>query len=106
MTCPFLTQLYSRVQRQVMPVCGDGLDFMVLYMPAGQGKPKILAQQGYDANPKAQPNRQKLEWRLPVHVGDTIDFVLDPRTNHDCDGLYLVNMQIWPDDPLAVTMQP
>lgn len=49
-------------------------------------------------DPSGTPNRQKLEWQLSMRVGDTIDFVLDPRKNHDCDGLYLVNMQIWPND--------
>ena len=35
---------------------------------------------------------------MPINVrpGDQIDFIVDPRHNHDCDGLYIVEAQIWP----------
>lgn len=27
-----------------------------------------------------------------------LDFTVEPRNNHDCDGLYIVDIQIWHDD--------
>lgn len=38
---------------------------------------------------------------LQIHVGDWIDFIVWPRASQDCDGVYLVDMQMWEDDGLA-----
>ncbi len=37
---------------------------------------------------------QKLEIPIDILPGDTIDFVVDARQNHDCDGLYMVDFLI------------
>lgn len=34
-------------------------------------------------------------------MGDWIDFIVWPRASQDCDGIYLVDMQIWEDDGLG-----
>ena len=36
-----------------------------------------------------------------MHVGDWVDFIVWPRASQDCDGIYLVDMQIWEDDGLG-----
>ena len=49
-------------------------------------------------NPDAahdRPQRQKVEFRVALHTGDTIDFMVHPRGSMDCDGVYIVDMQIW-----------
>ncbi len=38
---------------------------------------------------------------MQVHVGDWIDFIVWPRASQDCDGIYLVDMQMWEDDGLG-----
>ena len=56
---------------------------------------QVLLKRGYEPDATGQPNRQKIEWRLHIRTGDVIDFIVDPRTNHDCDGLYIVDVSIW-----------
>ena len=34
---------------------------------------------------------------MPLHVGDIVDFIVDPHTNMDCDCVYIVDMHFWPD---------
>lgn len=59
--------------------------------------PEVLIDAWYDPVSKtSRPQRQKLEVPINVRPGDQIDFVVDPRHNHDCDGLYIVEAQIWP----------
>ncbi|KAK9805857.1 hypothetical protein WJX73_008965 [Symbiochloris irregularis] len=83
---------------EVWPTCGDGLDFIVRLTPAGsKKKTQVLLKRGYEPDANGQPNRQKIEWRLHIRTGDVIDFIVDPRTNHDCDGLYIVDVSIWTD---------
>ena len=38
-----------------------------------------------------------MELRLPLHVGDWVDFLVHPHDNMDCDGVYIVDSQIWQD---------
>jgi hypothetical protein len=83
---------------QVWPICGDGMDFTVRLKPNGPRRAQTLLKRAYDADPNAQPNRQKIEWKMHIRTGDVIDFTVEPRGNHDCDGLYIVDIQIWKDD--------
>lgn len=36
-----------------------------------------------------------------VHVGDWVDFIVWPRATQDCDGIFLVDMQVWEDDGMG-----
>ncbi|EIE24869.1 hypothetical protein COCSUDRAFT_53105 [Coccomyxa subellipsoidea C-169] len=83
---------------EVWPICGDGMDFVVRLKPNGPRRAQTLLKRAYDADPNAQPNRQKIEWRMHIRTGDVLDFTVEPRGNHDCDGLYIVDVQIWIDD--------
>lgn len=60
----------------------------------------IFLRQGFEADNHDTPQRQKVEFRFQVHVGDFVDLIVWPRSSHDCDGLYLVDMQLWEDDGL------
>ena len=52
-------------------------------------------RQSFNADQQEKPQRQKVEFRFALHVGDLVDFVVHPRENHDCDGVYVVDMQLW-----------
>ena len=39
----------------------------------------------------------QVELRLALGVGDWVDFLVHPRANMDCDGVYIVDMQLWQD---------
>ena len=63
---------------------------------AGTGASTQLHWQA--VNPDAahdRPQRQKVEFRVALHTGDAIDFMVHPRGSMDCDGVYIVDMQIW-----------
>lgn len=62
---------------------------------------QTLLRRGYEADANGQPNRQKIEWRLHIRTGDVIDFIVEPRSNHDCDGLFIVDVSIWADAAMA-----
>lgn len=70
----------------------------VTHYPANISQPpEILLDAGYDKVAKtSRPQRQKLEIPIDIRPGDQIDFVVDARHNHDCDGLYIVEAKIWP----------
>ena len=70
----------------------------VTHYPADlSAKPEIIVNAGYDTVLKtSRPQRQKLEVPINIRPGDQLDFVVDPRNNHDCDGLYIVEAKIWP----------
>lgn len=64
------------------------MDFIVRMLPTGPRRAQTLLKRSYEADPNGQPNRQKIEWRMHVRTGDVIDFVVDPRGNHDCKSTY------------------
>ena len=70
----------------------------VTYYPVNSSaKPEVIINAAYDPVSKtSRPQRQSLEVPLDIRPGDQIDFVVDPRRNHDCDGLYIVEAKIWP----------
>ena len=77
------------------PVCGDGVDFTVDFHPA-KGKSRNLLKEGYDPVPKgARPSRKRIEVEMLISPGDIFEFVVDPRENQDCDGIYIVEAKIW-----------
>ncbi|KAK9821580.1 hypothetical protein WJX81_008053 [Elliptochloris bilobata] len=81
---------------EVWPICGDGLDLEIRHTVAGTGASMQLHWQA--VNPDAahdRPQRQKVEFRVPLHTGDMVDFMVHPRSSMDCDGVYIVDMQIW-----------
>ena len=86
--------LYSLVTSLLMHY----VTLQVTHYPADLNlRPEIIVNAGYDTVAKtSRPQRQKLEVPIDIRPGDQIDFVVDPRNNHDCDGLYIVELKIWP----------
>ena len=71
-------------------------ELLTVMLPAGTGESRQLLWRA--VNPNAahdRPQRQKVEFRVALHTGDTIDFTVHPRGSMDCDGVYIVDMQIW-----------
>ena len=62
----------------------------------GNATGRQLLLRSVDQNVHDKPQRQKVEFRrLNLGVGDVLDFIVHPRSSMDCDGVYIVDMQIW-----------
>ena len=57
-------------------------------------------RQGFEAEKVDTPQRQRVEFRFSIHVGDHVDLTVWPRGSHDCDGVYIVDVQLWEQDGL------
>ena len=69
---------------QVWPICGDGMDFTVRLKPNGPRRAQTLLKRAYDADPNAQPNRQKIEWKMHIRTGDVLDVTVPvPFVTHE-----------------------
>lgn len=69
----------------------------VTHFQAESDKPNVIIDAAYDPVSKtSRPRRQTIEVLIDIRPGDQIDFVVDPRHNHDCDGLYIIEAKIWP----------
>ena len=57
----------------------------------------VLADR-YNQKPEAESisNRRRVEWIRDIEAGDEIDIVLQPRGNHACDGMSVIDIIIWP----------
>ena len=55
---------------------------------------QILMTQKVEAAPDSKPQRFNIERPVDLHVGDTIDFWIHARANHECDGVLLIDMQV------------
>lgn len=42
------------------------MDFIVRLKPNGPRRAQTLLKRAYDADPNAQPNRQKIEWKMHI----------------------------------------
>ena len=51
-------------------------------------------QQSFEPDSGAKPQRHRLNLPLDLHPGDVVDFVTHARENHDCDGVYLIDVQV------------
>ncbi|KAK9907269.1 hypothetical protein WJX75_000339 [Coccomyxa subellipsoidea] len=90
---------------EVWPICGDGLDLEIRLTPSGGGQSRQLMWREITTNAKDKPQRQKVEMKVPLHAGDILDFIVHPRSNMDCDGIYIVDVQIWQDSGDAHTWE-
>ncbi|KAK9809161.1 hypothetical protein WJX72_010415 [[Myrmecia] bisecta] len=83
------------LEYEVSPVCGDGLDFTVMLTGAETGDSILLFRQGHELTLDAPPDRQRIQRDINLRPDDTLDFVTHPRGSHDCDGVFIVDIQIW-----------
>ena len=83
------------VSWEAYPVCGDGLDFQVTFLPLS-GESRVLANKAHEKMQEGdKPERLRAEVVLSVMPGDKFTFVVDPRANQDCDGLYIAEAKLW-----------
>ena len=83
------------LEYEVSPTCGDGLDFTVMLTSFETGDSILLFRQGHELAPDAPPDRQRIQRDINLRPDDTLDFVTHPRGSHDCDGVFIVDIQIW-----------
>lgn len=62
---------------------------------------QMLHQAQFEADGDKHATRKKFHAHLDLAPGDVLEVVLDPRTNHDCDGLYIADFKIWDDRPVT-----
>ena len=62
-------------------------------------------QQSFEPDSGAKPQRHRLNLPLDLHPGDVVDFVTLARENHDCDGVYLIDVQV-PSSCTAAVADP
>lgn len=83
----------------VYPYCGDGLDLRVTHHFVDPQRPSaVLLRQGFDQRPEelSTSNRRRVEWVRDIEAGDELDFVIEPRSNHACDGMSVIDIVVWP----------
>lgn len=77
---------------EVWPSCGDGFTL------------RWVVHQGFDQEtiytktflPSADPPyRESIEKTVPLSPGDSMVFSVHPGLNHDCDGVYIHDIQVW-----------
>lgn len=80
---------------QVFPRCGDGVAFEVKFTPMDAfGEPMLMHREDHGTMQK--PLRQRLHFFIDqLEAGDMIDLVALPKKNHDCDGVLLLEAQLW-----------
>lgn len=61
--------------------------------------------QGITSAKRDVPLPCQVEMKVPLHAGDILDFIVHPRSNMDCDGIYIVDIQIWQDSGDAHTWE-
>ena len=50
--------------------------------------------QSFEADSAGKPQRHRVNVPMELHPGDMVDFVTQARGNHDCDGLFLIDVQV------------
>lgn len=50
--------------------------------------------QAIEVEEKGRPQRHKVEVALSLHRGDFVDLLVHARSNHDCDGVFLIDVQV------------
>lgn len=79
----------------MFPRCGDGVQFEVVFTPVDAlGEPMVMHRE--DHVRASRPLRQRLHFYIDqLEAGDSIDLVSLPKENHDCDGVLLLEVQLW-----------
>lgn len=63
---------------------------------------KVLLQQSHEPLQRgAKPMRTKVQKLVTLQPGDQVDVLVEPRTTHDCDGIFIVEMDVWDAKDIA-----
>ena len=77
---------------EVWPSCGDGL-YLSLNL-IRQFEEVVVHSQGFVMSHEP-PHRKAIEKVIAIYPGDTLLLLVDPGTNHDCDGVYVHEFRLW-----------
>ena len=61
-----------------------------------EGAAQALMKQGINVEVQSKPQRHRVELPVALHRGDFVDFIVHPRANHDCDGVFMIDVQVMP----------
>jgi hypothetical protein len=78
---------------EVWPRCGDGLTIALTH--ANQTGHQTLFTRLFPPDPVGGPKREVLEYTLSLQPGDLLKLSVAPGANHDCDGVYICNLELW-----------
>lgn len=88
------------LQLEFISCKGDAVDKLYYDVGANGRYKHVFMRQGFEAEKADSPQRQRVEFRFSMHVGDHIDLTVWPRASQDCDGVYIVDIQVWEHDGL------
>ena len=78
------------------PICGDGVEVSAaLYANGELNATTWLMQQAHEPQRGSKPVRNKVQQSISLQPGDQIDILVEPRQSHDCDGIFIVELEIW-----------
>ena len=78
---------------EVWPACGDGVK--ISFIRISEGQQKILYSNTFQVT-AATPQREHMELTIALLPGDQCIFLVEPGNSHDCDGVYLHELTVWP----------
>ena len=55
---------------------------------------QVVMAQSFNPDNTGKPQRHRVSVPVELHPGDTLDFVTQARKNHDCDGVFLIDVQV------------
>ena len=78
------------------PICGDGVDVGLTLHRDGQARAAVaILQQAHELQRGSKPVRNRVQKKLGLLPGDQLEVVIEPRGTHDCDGIYIVELEVW-----------
>lgn len=71
------------------------MDFEVVFRPVDAfGETMVLHREEHGRMQK--PLRQRLHFYIDqLESGDVVDIISLPKRNHDCDGVFILEAQLW-----------
>ena len=81
-----------KVTFEVWPLCGDGLAITLTLNDYNASR--TLFHKSF--KPSAGPaHREVIEETISIMPGTVFLFYVEPNLDHDCDGVYLQDIEIW-----------
>lgn len=88
-----------RLTFEIWPSCGDGLT-LTWVLTHNQNQESLFKKTFLQS--AQPPHRETVEKRVSLLPGDTLLLSVHPGLNHDCDGVYIHDMQVWQSMPVNV----
>lgn len=78
---------------EVWPTCGDGMS--VHWTLTHGNESTTLFSRQFTATADSPPHRETIEKSIALFPGDSLMFLVNPGTNHECDGVYVHDIKVW-----------